>query len=162
MLPSDVAIPPLSLPRGAVRRVRAGAARALRDRRGATALEFALVGGAFVALMIGVLEVGRYMIVREAVRVAAMDAVRVAILRGSANLNAGAAACRDLSGSLAGAVSGGPMLRADQLLVGMSGCATAGGLTSVTVTVSYPFAHAIPLRPAGTITLREEGTATIF
>ncbi|WP_458094600.1 TadE/TadG family type IV pilus assembly protein [Roseomonas sp. WA12] len=140
--------------------IRAG--RILRTRRGATAVEFALVGGLLMVFMIGIIEVGRYMITREAVRSVTADAVRLATLRGSANMNSGAAPCQNLSGSLGSAVRGGPMLRLADLSVTLSDCATAGGMTSVTVTVTYPFNHLVPRITAGRMLLREQAMATIF
>ena len=140
----------------------ARADHALRSRRGATALEFALVGSLLFTFMIGIIEVGRYMLTQEAVRMVTAEAVRVATLRGSAILNSGAPTCQNLSGSLGGAVKGGPMLQSADLSVILSGCATQGGMTSVTVTVTYPFSHAIPLVAARAAPLREQGVATIF
>lgn len=134
----------------------------LRSRRGATAIEFALVGSLLMTFLIGIIEVGRYMITREAVRNVTAEAVRLATLRGAANLNGGAAPCQSLSGSLGSAVRGGPMLRPADLSVILSGCATAGGMTSVVVTVTYPFSHAVPLVAARSMLLQEQGTATIF
>ena len=115
-----------------------------------------------MVFIIGIIEVGRYMITQEAVRSVTADAVRLATLRGSANLNSGASPCRNLSGSLGDAVRGGPMLRSADLSVALSGCATAGGMTSVTVTVTYPFSHAVPLVAKSTMLLREQAMATIF
>lgn len=139
------------------------AGRVFRGRRGAAALEFAVVGALLLSFVIGILEVGRYMITREAVRMVLAEGIRVAMLRGSANLNAGATPCQSLSGSLKGSVDGGSLLVASDLTINLSGCATQSGMTSVTVTVTYPFTPAIPLLvTAGTRSLQEQGAATIF
>ncbi|MBP0493881.1 TadE/TadG family type IV pilus assembly protein [Pararoseomonas indoligenes] len=134
---------------------------AWRSRRGATALEFAFTGVLLLALLVGILQVGRYLTTLAAVRTVAADAVRLTILRGSANLNAGAAACSNLSGNLTGANARASVLQGSALSVVLSGCATSSGVTTVTVTVTYPFTYSIPLVPGGTLQLRETATAII-
>lgn len=114
-------------------------------RRGTTSVEFALVGGLTALLLLGCLEMGRYLITREAVRTAAAEAVRMATLRGGQNLDAGSAACNGLSGSLAGVAARVPWLTAASLTATLSGCATQAGITTVTVTVQYPFTFVITL-----------------
>ncbi len=123
--------------------VRRGAARRRRAQAGATTLEFALVGSILLSLLLGSIEMGRYMFTVELVRVAAAEAVRLATLRGSQNLNTGAAACSGLSGSLSGAGHRTSFLEAAKLEVTMSGCATANGVTTVTIEVKYPFTFAV-------------------
>ena len=132
---------------------------ACRDRGGATALEFALVGGLLVSLLIGTLQTGRYLMTQAAIRSVAADAVRLVVLRGSANLNAGRAACSGLSGSLSGVNARAAVLRLSSLAVSLSDCASSSGMTTVTVTVSYPFTYAIPLVPTRSLQLREEARA---
>ena len=68
--------------------------------RGTTSLEFALVGGLFVSLLLGAMEIGRYMMTLESVRTATAEAVRQVTIRGSQNMIAGRVACTDLVGSL--------------------------------------------------------------
>ena len=120
------------------------------------------MGGLLVIFLIGILEVGRYMVTLVGVRTVAADAIRLAVLRGSANLNRGAAACQNLSGSLKNVVNAGPMLDAADLSVALSGCMTQSGMTSVTVTVTYPFIPSIPMLTLAAQELREQGTAIIF
>ncbi len=115
----------------------------LRDRRGTTSLEFALVGGLLLSLLLGGVDLARYMFTLECLRAAAADAVRLATLQGSRNLNAGAGACANLAGSLAGASARVPFLQANLLTATLSGCATQAGVTTVTVTVRYPFSFAV-------------------
>ncbi len=122
---------------------RRGATDRLRDRRGTTSLEFALVGGLLLSLLVGGLDLARYMFTLECLRATTAEAVRLATLRGSQNLNAGSAACSSLSGSLAGAAARVPFLHADQVTATLSGCATQAGVTTVTVTVQYPFSFAV-------------------
>jgi Flp pilus assembly protein TadG len=126
------------------------------------AVEFAAVGGVLMLLVIGIAETGRYLLTLEAVRTAAADAVRLATLRGSANINAGASPCAGLAGSLAGAGTRAPLLRAADLAVTLSGCATMGTVTSVTVTVTYPYSVTVRLPSAGVTELRETAVAVIY
>ncbi|SDB74469.1 TadE/TadG family type IV pilus assembly protein [Belnapia rosea] len=123
---------------------RPGAARRRRAQAGATSLEFALVGSILLSLLLGSIEMSRYMFTVELVRVAAAEAVRLTTLRGSQNLNAGTAACSGLSGNLSGAGHRTPFLDANELEVTMSGCTTAGGITTVSIAVEYPFSFAVP------------------
>ncbi len=127
------------------RRQRAGPDRLrLRDRRGIASLEFALVGGVLLSLLLGGIDLARYMFTQQCLRATAAEAVRLATLQGSRNLNAGSAACTSLSGSLAGASARVPFLRANLVTATLSGCATQAGVTTVTVTVRYPYSVAVP------------------
>lgn len=131
----------------------------LRDRRGATSLEFAGVGALLVSLIIGGMETSRYMFTLESVRVASAAAVRQVTILGGRNLNASSGACANLSGSLAGVAAQVPYLRAGTLRVTMSGCATQGGVTTVTVTVQYPFSFVVPLFGSASRNLTEVSLA---
>ncbi|MFC0387106.1 TadE/TadG family type IV pilus assembly protein [Muricoccus vinaceus] len=127
----------------------------LRCRRGATALEFALVGGLALTLLLGSMEAARFEFTQQALRSLSGEAVRVASLKGSANMNASRAPCAGLSGSLTGLDFGAPFLSASTLTVTMSGCRTEGAVTLVTVTVSQPFGFKFSLLPLGTVILSE-------
>jgi Flp pilus assembly protein TadG len=120
-------------------------ARTALDQRGATSLEFALVGGLLLSLLLGSMEIGRYMVTLECVRTATAEAVRLATLRGSQNMIAGNAACTNLSGTLAGAGARVPFLQAASLTVTMTGCSTQAGMTTVTIAVAYPFTFTVPI-----------------
>ena len=109
-------------------------------RRGVTSLEFALVGSLVLMLLLGASEAARYMMTLQSLRSVTGEAVRLVVLRGNANLNAGSAACTGLSGSLSGAAARVAFLKAASLTATMSGCTTgSNGITTVRVTVSYPF-----------------------
>lgn len=127
-------------------------AAVLRGRRGAAATEFALIGGMLMMLLIGTMELGRYMFTLEALRTAAAEAARAVMLRGSANMIAGRPPCTGLAGSLEKVTVSAPFLNPGALSVSMSDCATQGGVTTVRVTVEHPFAFTVPLfgdrRPA--------------
>jgi Flp pilus assembly protein TadG len=135
--------------------------RVWRSKQGVATLEFALVGVVLMSFLIGIMEVGRYMLTLEAVRTVTADAVRLAMLRGSASLNAGAGACSNLSGSLTGANARTPLLRSADLSVILSGCATNAGMTTVRVTVTYPFTYAIPLVSSRSKQVQEIAQAVI-
>jgi Flp pilus assembly protein TadG len=113
--------------------------------RGTTSLEFALVGGLFVSLLLGAIEIGRYMMTLESVRTATAEAVRQVTIRGSQNMIAGSAACTDLAGPLGSVAARVPVLQASLLTVTMSGCATQAGITTVQISVQYPFTFTISL-----------------
>ncbi len=115
------------------------------NRRGTTTVEFALVGGLLVSLLLGTIEISRYLITREAVRTAAAEAVRMATLAGGRNLDANSPACNGLAGSLAGVAATVPFLTAASLTASMSGCATQAGVTTVSITVQYPFTFGVAL-----------------
>ena len=117
----------------------------LRDRRGIASLEFALVGGLLLSLLLGGIDLARYMFTLECLRATAADAVRLATLQGSRNLNTGSAACTSLSGALAGSSARVPFLRANLVTATLSGCATQARITTVTVTVQYPFSFVVPV-----------------
>jgi Flp pilus assembly protein TadG len=51
-----------------------------RNRRGAAAVEFALVGSVFVIIVFGMIEIGRVLMVQQILTNAAREGVRVAIL----------------------------------------------------------------------------------
>ena len=112
-------------------------------RRGATSVELALVASLLVSLLIGAVELGRYMATLQGLGTATAEAVRLATLRGGQNLAAGQPGCTNLSGSLAGAAAHSPFLVPARLTVTLSGCATQWGITRVTVTATYPFAFAV-------------------
>lgn len=128
-------------------------------RRGATSLEFALVGTILLGLLLGTMELGRYLITVQALRTASAEAVRMATLRGSQNLNSGTAACTSLSGNLAGVAARVPFLNASGLTATVSDCATQAGITSVTVTVQYPFTLQVTLFGAPSRVMTETAQA---
>jgi len=132
----------------------------LRDRRGVASLEFALVGGLLLSLLLGGIDLARYMLTLECLRATAADAVRLATLQGSRNLNAGSAACTSLSGALAGSSARVPFLRANLVTATLSGCATQAGVTTVTVTVQYPFTFVVPY--FGTAPAMTQTTQALF
>ncbi len=124
--------------------VRRHGGRRRSAQAGATSLEFALTGSILLSLLLGSVETGRYMFTLEMLRFAAADAARLVALRGSQNRNAGSSACAGLSGPLSGVTYRTPFLRADMLVVSLSNCVTAGGVTTVSVALQYPFTFSVP------------------
>jgi Flp pilus assembly protein TadG len=118
--------------------------RVIAERRGASSLEFALICGPLMALVLGTIELSRYLITLTSVRTVAAEAARTATLRGSQNMNAGSSPCTNLGGTLAVAGARTPFLNPASLTVTMGGCATNAGVTTVTITVTYPFAFTLP------------------
>lgn len=117
-----------------------GLRRLAPGRRGATSLEFALTGALVMALTLGAADFCRYMITLSSLRMASAEAVRMVTLAGGGNINAGLSPCTGLSGALAGAAARVRFLDAAQVAASLSGCQTdAFGVTSVTVTLNYPF-----------------------
>jgi Flp pilus assembly protein TadG len=126
------------------------------------AAEFALVGGLLMLIVLGTVEVGRYLLFSEAVRTVAADAVRMATVRGSANLNAGVPACQGVSGTLAGAGSRVPLLRAQDLAVTLRDCATSGAVTTVMVEVRYDLGRSSRFLPGVPAQITETSRAVFY
>ena len=130
--------------------VRAKFCHMLRPRRGLStrgtaSLEFALVGTLLMTLLFGSVELGRFMISLHALRTTTADAARAVALQGAANLNAARAPCAGLNGPLSAYHGRAVVLGSAVTTVTMSGCVTLGSVTTVTVTVSLPFAIIIPV-----------------
>jgi Flp pilus assembly protein TadG len=134
----------------------------LRDRRGVAAVEFALAGGLLMLLVLGAVEAGRYLLLKEAVRTAAAEAVRIVAIRGSANMNAGASPCQGMSGDVAGAAARLPLLDAAKLAVTLKSCSTSGAVTRVAVEVKYSLANLRPLLPGLPAEIKEDVQAVIY
>ena len=115
--------------------------RLILGRRGATSLEFALVGSLLLTLILGASEAGRYMITLQSLRSAADEAVRLVVLRGGANINAGISPCAGLSGGLNGVAERVGFLEAASIVASLTACSTSSnGITTVSILIRYPFA----------------------
>lgn len=68
-----------------------------RNRKGAAAVEFALVVPFFIVLLFGIVEFGRAMMVQQTLTNAAREAARVAVIPGTTTSEAKAAAISALS-----------------------------------------------------------------
>ena len=118
--------------------------RPILGKRGATSLEFALVGSLLLTLILGASEAGRYMITLQSLRSAADEAVRLVVLRGGANINAGISPCAGLSGGLSGVAERVAFLEAASVAANLTACNTSSnGITTVSILVRYPFVFKI-------------------
>ncbi|WP_376089125.1 TadE/TadG family type IV pilus assembly protein [Roseomonas sp. CCTCC AB2023176] len=131
-------------------------------RHGTVTAEFALMLTGLLLLLSGIVEAGRYFLTLGSVRTATADAARLAVIRGSANMVAGNAPCAGLSGSLAPATFGAPAIIAQQLSATLSGCTTTGGVTRVTVTLSYAYGRMLPLVPLGPARISDSTVAVFY
>lgn len=127
-------------------------------RRGATSLEFALVGSLLLMLMLGASEAGRYMITLQSLRNATDEAARLVLLRGGANLNSGISPCTGLNGTLSGTTDRVAFLKAASVSANVTACSTAAnGMTTVFFSISYPFNFNVGYFGATNIQLVETG-----
>ena len=141
--------------------------RVLQDRRGATALEFGLIGLIFIFLLFGIVELGRYYFMLQSARTFTQDVARGALVIANNRLVAnGNDTCTGIvtggnvtpspttSPTLASLYAKAPFLR--------SGCTLTPVPTVVcspnrriTVTTSCPFTFLVPLPflPTGSQTI---------
>lgn len=132
--------------------------RSRAAERGATSLEFALVGSLLMALLLGAIEIGRYLFTLEALRTAAAEAARKVTVLGSANMNAGNDPCKGLSGDLA-VPSRAPFLNPGTLKVRITACVPNGDITTVTITVEHDFSFIVPFFGTGVSSISETAQA---
>jgi len=117
----------------------------LAGNRGTASLEFGLVGAVLMAMLLGGIELGRYMFTLESVRTVTAEAVRSVTIRGGANMDAGSPPCDGLGGRLDFVPGWAPFLDPARLVITMNDCSTDGGVTTVLVTADYQFVFAVPL-----------------
>ena len=141
---------------------RASSRRSLRrDRRGVTAVEFAFVGGAFIMLMLGVIECGRYYITVQSVRLLTGEVARKAITQmNSGIVNGGGCGTLDGPTLVASVIGLTPLLTqanvTSSVSMSPSTCAaSAGGVVSVSVSLSYPFNFIVGFLPSGNLTISD-------
>ena len=122
--------------------------RLASDRRGAVAVEFAVVGLIFITLLLGTVELSRYQILRQSLHSMAEEAAR----KGLITLQG--AACSTLTaGALRIAVTTPnnptPMLTPASLTLAIDCLGpTASGVRTLQVTATYPFSLVAPIIPA--------------
>jgi Flp pilus assembly protein TadG len=106
----------------------------LRDQRGATAVEFALIVPLLIMLVLGIAEFGRAFQVQGTLSAAAREGVRVMALQNDPA--AARAAVRNAATSL------DPTITDAEIVISPSTCPTVnGGSTSVRLTVNYPMPY---------------------
>jgi|GraSoiStandDraft_27_1057306.scaffolds.fasta_scaffold262607_2 Flp pilus assembly protein TadG len=130
------------------------------QRRGAAAVEFAIVAPLLVALVLGLIEFGRVLMVGQILTNAAREGCRTAVLEGSTTTDVNTTVSNYLTGS---GISGAPAPT-----VSPDPSSAAPG-SSITVTVSVPFNNVswlpVPLFMGGktlsaTVIMRKESNNT--
>ena len=106
----------------------------LRDERGATAVEFALIVPLLIVLVIGIAEFGRAFQVQGTLSAAAREGVRVMALQNDPV--AARTAVRNAATSL------NPTITDAEIVISPATCPTTNaGTTSVRLTISYPMPY---------------------
>ena len=106
----------------------------LRDQRGATAVEFALIVPLLIVLVLGIAEFGRAFQVQGTLSAAAREGVRVMALQNDPA--AAKTAVRNAATSL------DPTITDAEITISPSSCpAVNSGSTSVQLTISYPMPY---------------------
>jgi Flp pilus assembly protein TadG len=119
-------------------------------RRGTAALEFGLVCAAFALLLLAVMDLGRFYLTLHSLHTVLGSATRAALVDPT------------LSGCttpVQRVASSAPFLQSSALSL----CVTqgvSGGMTTVTVTASYPFNAVLPAWAGAAITLSDSTTAS--
>jgi len=138
----------------------ASASRAtLASRRGASALEFALIGGLLFLMILVALEVGRFYMTVQGVRNFVADSSRYGVV----NMSAGQTLCRSqlLAAMGRGGVVGGLASTNPGICVTRSEATVGGGGTAVTVTVTTDVTIQILLTAFGIGPQRFQDTTTV-
>jgi hypothetical protein len=126
-------------------------ARALRDDRGATALEFGVVLIPLTMLLFGAMDLARYWYSVEALRAYAADAARAAVVHVSGDPNGHCPGAVPISAPPA------PGLQAGDLTPAQAVCTrnAATGVATVSVSASYRFRFAMGMLGVGAQTISE-------
>jgi len=114
-----------------------------RARQGATVVEFAFVMPVLLVLVLGIIEVGRAVMVTHLLNHAARHGCRVAVIEGKSNSDVNSAVTIALSGA---SISGESVTVAVNGAAGNASAAQAGD--EITVTVTVP-ASAVTWLPGG-------------
>ncbi|MBW8269076.1 TadE/TadG family type IV pilus assembly protein [Caldovatus aquaticus] len=117
------------------------AGRALRCRKGVTALEFAIIGPIFLILVLFAMDLARYWYVAEAVRTHTAEVLRAAIVVAGADNPPAVNTCPN--GSITVSATPPPGLDPASLKT-QATCTRQGQQRVVTVNVSYAFSFVIP------------------
>ena len=123
--------------------------KALRhDRRGETALQFAMVAPAFLMLLLGTMEVGRFYFTQQTVRTLAAETARQALARVGYNSVNGTAPCPLPSGDdtviKIAAVRKTPFLNASTATTYTVTCSISSSLYVISVSLTYPYTPIVP------------------
>jgi Flp pilus assembly protein TadG len=134
------------------------------DRRGATAVEFALIGVIFFILLLGIIDLGRYFYTLQSVRALAADAARAAMVSSNvAIFNGGSCTAGAVTLNATALTARYPLIRTgDPPLTmtasracyqpptfdGSGNVATVAVSARVTARVRYTFSFLVPFLPS--------------
>jgi Flp pilus assembly protein TadG len=122
----------------------AGMGRSLwRCRGGATAVEFAFVGPVFLIMVLGIVELGRAMWIKNTLQFAVEETSRYAMM----NPSAGTSTLETYAGTK---IVGSTVLTSGNFSASTE---TVSGTTYVIITGSYAFESLVPLVPIPAVTL---------
>jgi Flp pilus assembly protein TadG len=127
---------------GFVARVLQRSRRLWRDRGGAAAIEFGLCGTGLIMFMVGGMEFGRYMWIKQSMEFGLEEAARLAIAKPSSTTAELIAKAKDKTVAVPAAN-----------LTVVSSQATIGAVTYIVITASYPFDTVSGLVPLGSRTI---------
>jgi Flp pilus assembly protein TadG len=131
------------------RTIRSATARRVRDRRGAAAVEFALVAPLLFMLVLGMMEFGRMLMVQQVLTNGAREGARKAVLPGVTDADVRTAIDSYMSNT---GISGHTRLISPS-------CTTAAAGTPLTITVSLPYSN-VSWLPLGTLRWLQGKTLT--
>jgi len=114
------------------------------SRRGATAVEFAMVAPIFIIMVAGVFEMGRAMWIKSSMQYAVEETTRYAIVNTSASTSTLATYASTAYSSSGNSISGATFAATQT---------TVSGRTYILITGSYDFTVIIPLVPFPDVTL---------
>ncbi len=115
-------------------------ARSSASQRGTTTLEFAITGGVFLVIMFAILDVGRYLAVKQSLDTVVALTARAAMV---GTVTAGGT-CPGSGVTLPTSITGSvPMLSTSHLCVAVTS-ATTSGQTQTSVSAQYTFAFLLP------------------
>ena len=114
------------------------------SRRGATAVEFAMVAPIFIIMVAGVFEMGRAMWIKSSMQYAVEETTRYAIVNTSASTSTLATYASTAYSSSGNSISGATFAATQT---------TVSGITYISITGSYDFTVIIPLVPFPDVTL---------
>ncbi|WP_237213601.1 TadE/TadG family type IV pilus assembly protein [Falsiroseomonas oryziterrae] len=137
-----------------------------QDRRGATAVEFAVIGAIFLTLLLGVVELGRYYFTVQSLRTVAAEAARAYLVRSNLDLIANPTRCEPVISTVTAAdlqvASRTPILDVSRLTISapvfedntpLPSPAPSCTTRRVRANVSYTFNFVVPFLPGVVPTL---------
>nr|WP_272872821.1 TadE/TadG family type IV pilus assembly protein [Neoroseomonas alkaliterrae] len=141
------------------RRAARGFAAPWRSRRGVAAVEFAVVGGLFMVMLLAAVEVGRYYMTVQGLRNFIADAGR----HGMVTMQSGQTLCREqlVSAIGRGGVVGGLVSGSPGVCVSRVEAPVGGGGTAVTVTVTTDVTLNLVMNVFGVGPQRFQDTTTV-